>query len=336
MSGLQLSGGPEAPLVSRETATILGGARIGLHPNTAHSVPSAWPEQILPARLLGTSATCWQEFWQCQPPCRAGQQNNLTWQRSGDILYGVIHLDEAEFAHSESPPLQAATESAYRQIFALLAAEQLPELWRVWNYFAAINTQTHGLERYRQFNSGRQAAFLACQAALSGKVPAACALGLTQGPLSIAFMAGNTPGVAIENPRQVSAYFYPTAYGPKSPTFSRAMLARPPGQEILFISGTASILGHQTVHTGDVAAQTAESLNNILAVLAEANRQAHSAPFQAQELCYRAYVRRGTEQPLVARVLASILGRADICYIEADVCRSDLLVEIEATGIHQT
>ncbi len=336
MSGLQLLGGPGEPLVSRETALILGGARIGLCPDAAHTALGAWPEQILPARLLGTTAASWQEVWQCPHPCRAGQHDGLVWRRSGDILYGVISLDEAEFAHSELPPLQAATESAYRRIFALLAAEQLPELWRVWNYFAAINAETHGLERYRQFNSGRQAAFIACQAALSGKVPAACALGVAHGPLSIAFMAGKTAATPVENPRQVSAYFYPADYGPKSPTFSRAVLVHPPGQEILFISGTASILGHQTVHAGDVAAQTEESLNNILAVLAEANRQAHSAPFQAQELCYRAYVRHAADQPRVARVLASVLGAADICYVEADVCRSDLLVEIEATGIHRT
>ena len=128
MSGLQLLGGPGEPLVSRETALILGGARLGLCPDAAHTALGAWPEQILPARLLGTAAASWQEVWQCPHPCRAGQHDGLVWRRSGDILYGVINLDEAEFAHRELPPLQAATESAYRRIFALLAAEQLPEL----------------------------------------------------------------------------------------------------------------------------------------------------------------------------------------------------------------
>ena len=77
MSGLQLLGGPGEPLVSRETALILGGARIGLCPDAAHTALGAWPEQILPARLLGTAAASWQEVWQCPHPCRAGQHDGL-------------------------------------------------------------------------------------------------------------------------------------------------------------------------------------------------------------------------------------------------------------------
>ena len=165
-------------------------------------------------------------------------------------------------------------------------------------------------------------------------------VGDTAPAFTLSDQEGNDVSLADFHGKKVIAYFYPAAYGPKSPTFSRAVLAHPPGQEILFISGTASILGHQTVHAGDVAAQTEESLNNILAVLAEANRQAHSTPFQARELCYRAYVRHAADQPRVARVLAAVVGAVvgavDICYVEADVCRSDLLVEIEATGIHRT
>jgi enamine deaminase RidA (YjgF/YER057c/UK114 family) len=114
---------------------------------------------------------------------------------------------------------------------------------------------------------------------------------LAGGALSIAFMAGKAPAVPLENPRQVSAYNYPADYGPRSPTFSRGALGYLPGQEILFISGTASIVGHQTVHPGDVAGQCRECIANIAAVLGEANRQRRSAPFALDELVYRVYVR---------------------------------------------
>jgi hypothetical protein len=110
--------------------------------------------------------------------------------------------------------LQAATEEAYRRIFRLIEREGLPHLWRVWNYLAAINGESNGLERYRQFNIGRQDAFLEFSRGATGNVPAACAIGLASGPLSIAFMAGDQPAVPVENPRQVSAYNYPASYAP--------------------------------------------------------------------------------------------------------------------------
>ena len=103
-----------------------------------------------------------QETWRLADPCVHGASEGITWRRAGDILFGVIDLDEAQFAAmADRPPLQAASEAAYDRIFRLLDTQKLPHLWRIWNYMADINTETHGLERYRQFNIGRQDAFIA-------------------------------------------------------------------------------------------------------------------------------------------------------------------------------
>jgi hypothetical protein len=58
----------------------------------------------------------------------------------------------------------------------------------------------------------------------------------------------------------VSAYDYPRQYGPAAPSFSRAALTPDP---LLLISGTASIVGHASVHLGDVTAQLEETLANL-------------------------------------------------------------------------
>jgi len=232
-------------------------------------------------------------------------------------------------------PLQAASQEAYRRIFRLLEAQGLPHLWRIWNYLAGINQEVDGLERYRQFNIGRQDAFLEYARGATGNVPAACAIGLASGPLSIAFMAGREPAVPVENPRQVSAYNYPSEYGPRSPTFSRAALVYPPAQEVLFISGTASIVGHQTVHLGDLSGQCRESMANIAAVLGEANRLCRSSAFKLDELSYRVYIRHAADFLAVREVLNDIVGStAEIVYVQADICRHDLLLEIEAMASH--
>ncbi len=313
---------------------VLGGFHVGLAPVSGLS--DEWPLQSVLAPLLGSSHAGLREIWQCDQPGLSGAAEGLRWRRCGPLLYGVIELDEADFpAPSGSSALQEASAEAYRRIFRLLDAQGLPHLWRVWNYIAGITTETDGLERYRQFNIGRQDSFLEFRRGATGNVPAACALGVAAGPLSIAFMAGAHPAVPVENPRQVSAYNYPAEYGPRSPTFSRAVLVDLPGQEFLFISGTASIVGHQTVHPGDVAGQCRESLANVAAVVDEANRLARSAAFSLADLSYRIYVRHAADFALVRDTLLPLIGAAvEIVFVQADICRNDLLIEIEAFASH--
>ncbi len=308
---------------------VLGASSIGLL-SADHS--AGWPVQSIAAPLLGCADDSLQEIWRLECECRSGVFEGISFRRAGPLLYGVIELDELAFGSAQSP-LQAATEEAYRRIFRLLEQEGLPHLWRVWNYLADINVESDGLERYRQFNIGRQDAFIAFKRGATGNMPAACAIGLAGGPLSIAFMAGEQPATPVENPRQVSAYNYPVDYGPRSPTFSRANLVYLPAQEILFISGTASIVGHLTVHPGDAAGQCLESLANIAAVVQEASALSRGAAYRLEALSYRVYIRHAGDFEGIRQLLAERLGAAEIVYLQADICRADLLVEIEASAL---
>jgi chorismate lyase / 3-hydroxybenzoate synthase len=311
---------------------VLGAVWIGA---SAPRVPPAWPQQRLLTPVLVPGEVA-QEGWYVgeSEPMSSGKTGGIAWRRCGDLLFGAIERDEeAVRTGLTGTPLQQAAHDAYARIFRLLDAQGLPHLWRLWNYMADINGESQGLERYRQFNMGRGDAFEAGERSVVGRVPAACALGVSGGPLTIAFMAGATPIVPVENPRQVSAFLYPNRYGPRSPTFSRAALAHPPGQEILFVSGTASIVGHETVHPGDVRAQTVESLDNIAAVLAEASAKSRSGAFGLADLGYRAYIRHAADLPVVREVVSHRVGAAPVVYVQADVCRADLLVEIEGQVI---
>jgi enamine deaminase RidA (YjgF/YER057c/UK114 family) len=304
-------------------------------------LPAAWhdelPVQNVLAPLLGHAETAACEVWYSSGPCHSDETAGIHCRCDGHVLYGVIDLDETVYYSATLPSsLQQATEDAYQRIFALLDREAYPHLWRVWTYFADINRESTGLERYRQFNAGRQHAFITSSRLTQGQVPAASVLGVRSSPLTIAFMAGRTAPVPIENPRQVSAYHYPRQYGPSSPTFSRAVLAYPPARELLFISGTASIVGHQTMHAGDVAGQTHETITNIRALLAAANRQTRTTtPYVPDELGLRVYIRHDADYPSVRDIVTTQFGeKVAVIYLQADVCRSDLLVEIEAFASH--
>jgi enamine deaminase RidA (YjgF/YER057c/UK114 family) len=285
-------------------------------------------------RLDAGDSIC--EIWHGSGKLTQGQSGAIHYRHDDDVLFGVISLSEAMFeAGADTTPLQQATESAYRQVFALLDTLRYPYLFRFWNYIADINAHSFGLERYRQFNLGRQDAFLAHGRDVVGNVPAASALGSAQGPLTIAFLAGRVAPLSIENPRQVSACQYPQQSGPRSPTFARASLVRLGEDELLFVSGTASIVGHVTLHPANVVAQTRETMANIEAVLAEANRLASRPGFELASLNYRVYVRNPEDLARVRAELARYAGEAfKAVYLKADVCRQDLLLEIEATAAH--
>jgi chorismate lyase / 3-hydroxybenzoate synthase len=330
-AGLQVDYLPLAAQASARWDGVLGVATFRRTPSSilaANDVPVA---EISTPVLGSTGEIC--EVWRTHQPVESGQCSRVHYRRSDEVLFGCISVPDTERENGSTSALHIATEQAYREIFATLDELAYPHLVRVWNYLPQINVDTHGAERYQQFNSARRNALIAWGRDLAGNVPAACALGsVTGSPLVIYFLATRAAPTAVENPRQVSAYEYPPQYGPK-PSFSRASVLHETSGAILFISGTASIVGHQTVHAGDVAAQTRETLVNIEALLGEANRVAGAPRLDMETLAYKVYVRNSADLPLIQSQLYPALGsRAQVVYLQADICRQELLVEIEAIG----
>jgi chorismate lyase/3-hydroxybenzoate synthase len=249
-----------------------------------------------------------------------------------DLLFGSVTIEERAFG--DSAALTQATIAAYARIFEVLERTEHQHLIRVWNYLPEINREADGDERYRHFNSARQVAFRASGRPTVVSVPAASALGSPAGsPISIYFLASREPAKMIENPRQTSAYHYPKEFGTHSPSFSRACVLSESGGTNLFVSGTASIVGHETIHPGDVTAQTRETLANIDALLGEANRVVGEPRYALDGLKLKVYVRRPEDLDAIKRALAPRLRpSSSVVFLRADVCREDLLVEIEATG----
>jgi enamine deaminase RidA (YjgF/YER057c/UK114 family) len=336
-AGLRLDYLSPAEYRSAECADVLGVAAFNGPPATgAGEIPVA---EVNTPVLLGTANV--YEVWRSGQPAESGQRNRVRFRRSENLLFGCIALAESEVAGdlraapAACSALHAVTGQAYREICATLDALGYPHLLRVWNYLPDINRDVDGIERYRQFNRARQEALHESGRTLSGNVPAASALGAASGsPLVVYFLAARTAPAFIENPRQLSAYRYPRQYGSHPPVFSRATLLRQRDSLTLFISGTASIVGHRSIHVGDTAAQTRETLANIAALLEEANRVEGAARFSLGSLACKVYVRRPADVAVIrAELTRTLEPAARVIYLQADICRQDLLVEIEATGM---
>lgn len=272
------------------------------------------------------------------PDClHHGDLGPLRWVHDDSWLMGSLSFDA-------TTDLIAATRQAYTTLFQVLDQTGFPHLLRLWNYLPHINDDHDQIERYQGFNIGRQQAFIQCgRSALDG-APAACALGIRQGTQGqVHFLAGQQAPLTIENPRQTSAFRYPCDYGPSSPTFSRAAVVTVNAKtSALFISGTASIVGHATVHAGDVVAQTLETVVNLQTIVREARRHS-GADFDLSQLLTTVYVRHASDAQAVVHTLTQALtaeypdapqapALRQLLVLEADICRQDLLVEIEAQG----
>lgn len=323
---------PAAPLLLRraaaahEASRVLGTVGLGLAPpRHANGAPAV----AVPVRQLeGTRAAF--ETWCARGAVSVGTLGPVCFATDGELLFGHLVRDD-------DASLQDCAQRAYEAIFAVLDRCGCPHPLRFWNYVPHINAVTGSLERYRQFNIGRQAAFLAGGRPAFEGAPAACAIGTHGGGLSVHFLAARRAPIALENPRQVSAYRYPPDYGPRSPTFSRAALFDL-GAPVLFVSGTAAIVGHRSMHPGDAAAQTRETFVNLRALIEVANARLAAPAFSLERLAYTIYVRRAEDAAVVRAQFEAAVGNdspaaRDAIYAQADICRAELLVEIEATGI---
>ncbi|MCR4300951.1 MAG: hypothetical protein NUV51_05015 [Sulfuricaulis sp.] len=267
------------------------------------------------------------EVWTSTLPVIYREQGGIHYTVSGDVLFGSIRL-----SGSDEATMDVTTRTAYKRIFDLLQTEAYPHLIRAWNFVPDINKTINGLEQYQLFCMGRHQAFSECNRYFELALPAASAIGVRQGDLHIYFLAARHAGRQIENPRQVSAFHYPRCYGPRSPSFSRAILKEWNDGRHLYISGTASIIGHEICHNGSLDKQLQETLRNIESLLEHAGHVLEIREKIINNLsCMKIYMRHPDHLVQVKNSLERHFGHEmPAIYLQGDLCRSDLLLEIEA------
>ena len=276
------------------------------------------------------------EVWRTHAPVERGREpapakagGDIAWGRNAELSFGAIEVVEGEGG------IIAAAEHAYARLARFIADSRTPHLLRIWNYIDAITEGEGDAERYRQFCVGRARGLGTFDAQT---LPAATAIGRCDADrvIQIYWLASAVPGTPVENPRQVSAYRYPREYGPQPPSFARAMLPPADSAMPLLLSGTASVVGHRSLHAGRLLAQLDETFANFDSLIGAARTHAPDLPAHfGASTRLKVYVRARSDLPLVAEAFAQRFGGGvPHLILHAVICRHDLAIEID--GVHGT
>lgn len=283
------------------------------------------------------AAPAWAARWFADVPTR---------RNAGERELSISVAEVAGFSLVSTRSCGAATVSpeAFERIsndaYAAIARELAPlparHPVRFWNHIPDIHRASGDrLDRYMVFNAGRYNAcknWLGGEAAFPTLLATASGVGHSSDDLVIHALAASRQGRAVENPRQIPAYCYSKRFGPRPPCFARATVIDGRAEiphTLILVGGTASVRGEESVHVGDLASQTRETFEN-LAALAEA--AGANAPGLASFCDVRVYYVRDADLSALRDSCGLAFAGAHLEYMRADLCRADLLVEIEGVA----
>ncbi|MBN1985469.1 MAG: hypothetical protein JW761_04145 [Prolixibacteraceae bacterium] len=253
------------------------------------------------------------------------------------VLVGNVQADLGEGCKKNA-------EQAFYELNLLFEKYHFPvhSIIRQWNYLEDILGFDGDQQRYQEFNNIRSQYY--------GNVfektgyPAATGIGMNSGGVIIEFVALKSDEALtkpVDNPGQVAAHHYSkqVLVGDEcvlktTPKFERARYLELLGKKMIFISGTASIIGEKTVGLDDPEEQTKVTIQNIQRLYSvEVLEKIAGKNTVARYGHARVYIKNRKDFHTIKRTFQRFYGNLPVVYIVADICRNDLLVEIEGKVI---
>jgi hypothetical protein len=234
--------------------------------------------------------------------------------------------------------------AAFRSMNELLAGSgfKLHTVIRQWNYIERILGFDENRQRYQEFNNVRSE-FYGSHFNETG-FPAATGIGIKYGGVIIEFIAvkaAEAINKPLNNQEQVAAHEYSSEvlagemnHHKSTPKFERARYFELFGQKQLFISGTASIRGEKTTGRGNPEEQTRITIENIQHLYSGSMLKLLTPePVKPSYGHARVYLKNREDFRVVKKTFKAYYGSLPVVYLIADICRDDLLVEIEGKVI---
>jgi enamine deaminase RidA (YjgF/YER057c/UK114 family) len=229
------------------------------------------------------------------------------------------------------------------------AGSSFERVVRTWFYLGGITEPEAEVQRYQELNRARTEFYrdirFHCSSlapkAPRGVYPASTGIGMAGGGLVASCLALETRRddvflLPLENPLQTPAYAYDPKYSCQSPKFSRAVALGLGDYVTTWVSGTASIVGSESCHPSDPEKQTEQTIDNIERLIGAENFTRHGlkgAGASLRDLAkIRVYLKRPEDLAKCRAICGRRLGAVPAIYAVADICRPELLVEIEGVA----
>ena len=301
-----------------------------------------------------------------QPPCDGAALALEAWAVGGDSVQlerfspqtMAVSYDGVRWVYCSGVTSRRVSGPVYpraTEVFRLLdgelqkAGSGFAHVVRTWLYLGGITESEGTGQRYHELNRARSDFYQGidfCRGLVlpgtPGLVyPASTGIGMGGGRLSAACISFQTRRedaslVHLENPHQTPAYAYHTKYSPHSPKFSRGLALALGHHLTTWISGTASIVNSENRYPGDIGRQTEQTIENIERLLTRENFALHGLPHAGAGLGdlakIRVYVRRPEDYAKCRAICERRFGAVPTIYALADICRPELLVEIEGVA----
>ncbi|MBR6655154.1 MAG: hypothetical protein IKL20_00935 [Alistipes sp.] len=273
----------------------------------------------------------------------------IRFEEQEGVCCGVINSDADEMLFVEGIPssnFAASVKVQGEEVFAKLAnllstyGFEVDDIVRQWNYIGNIVACREGKQNYQEFNDARSHYY--AKGSWKNGYPAATGIGSNDGIVvgGIAFKAkGATKGIfPIDNPLQVAAHVYSKQVliddgenaVKSTPKFERAKLIETKDGPYCFVSGTAAIRGEASVDANSAKMQTIRTIENIEHLVSKENLVRFGCnPYDLQYTFLHVFVKNAGDYDEVRAVVEERCPNVKALYSVADVCRSELLVEIE-------
>ncbi len=283
------------------------------------------------------AAPAWASELLSAAPAQADQRDGVELAVQSTAGASLITARIRKAVDLNAADFEQKTVQAYSLIRQALAQLPAAEPVRFWNHLPIIHQPMDtGRDRYMVFNAGRFRAFtdwFGGPDEWAAHVATASGVGHRGADFVIHCLAATQRGHAVENPRQIPSFRYSKRYGPLPPCFARATIVENllPAGPVVLVGGTASICGERTVHEDELDAQFGETLANLSSLVTAAGVSAD--PLKAFSTVRIYYPRADDAAAIEAAAIAAFTAAEQLQLIQADLCRSELRVEIE--GIAQ-
>lgn len=272
-------------------------------------------------------------------------------QERNGVCYGLIGDDRERMLFFEGIPAADFSDSVSKQsrevfdkVEDLLTAfgYEVDDIVRQWNFIGSIVSYRDGKQNYQEFNDARTLYY--AKGAWKRGYPAATGIGASGDCIivgGIAFKKADAEegGIyPIDNPLQIAAHVYSKRVlvddaenaMKSTPKFERAKLIETARGACCFVSGTAAIRGEESMDASSARLQTIKTIENIEYLVSKENLVRFGCrPYDLNYAKLLVYIKEAEDYEEVRAVVEERFPQLPVIYTIADVCRSELLVEIE-------